>query len=485
MQAVNDKYETVIGLEIHARLATASKLFCADSNAYGEAPNTLISPISLAHPGTLPMVNKTAIVFATKMGIACNCEIAAYNYFARKNYFYPDLPKGYQVSQHTTPICNKGFVTINVHGRSRNIQLNRIHLEEDAGKSLHEIDPVFSLLDFNRAGTPLIEIVTEPVMHHSEEAYSFLFEIKRLVKWLGICDGNMEEGSLRCDANISIRPKGDKKLGIKVEVKNLNSLRYLKKAIDVEIMRQIACVENNVRIIQETRSYDAANDETFSMREKEEADDYRYFPEPDLPPIKLTDEFISAIKKQMPALPREKMKKYVEEYRLSEYDAERLCMDKTIANYFDAVAEKTENFKAIANWITGPIRKYLNENKWDFTQNPCTPENLATIIALVEENKISFTTAASGLLPALMENPAADAWEIAMEKNLLLQNDNNALEQWVEEVLTKMPDKVALYQKGKKGLIGLMMGEIKKLSKGKADPVQAMKLLEEKLTSTK
>ncbi len=482
MQERNDTYEAVIGLEIHARLATASKLFCADSNAYGAEPNTLVSPISLAHPGTLPMVNKNAIVLATKMGLACNCTITPYNYFARKNYFYPDLPKGYQVSQHTTPICTGGYLTIDVASGTRDIQLNRIHLEEDAGKSLHEMDQETTMLDFNRAGTPLIEIVTEPVIHSSEEAHTFLAEIRRLVKWLDVCDGNMEEGSLRCDANISIRRKGTKKLGVKVEVKNLNSLRFLKKAIETEIQRQISLLHNEQPVIQETRSYDAVKNSTFSMREKEDADDYRYFPEPDLPPIHLTPVFIQAIKETMPALPREKEKIFVETYNLPPSDAARLCADKAIADYFEEVAGISMHYKAIANWLLGPVSKYLNENKLDFSGNPCSATNLASVISMVAENKISFSVAASRLLPALMENPLAVALDIATAQNLLLKKDDESLEKWVHEVIEKMPDKVKLYQQGKKGLIGLMMGEVKKISKGKADPAQAIKLLEKKLS---
>ncbi len=475
------KYEAVIGLEIHARLNTQSKLFCADKNSFGAAPNTFVSEISLAHPGTLPVLNKEAIVFAIKMGIACNCDIAPFTFFARKNYFYPDLPKGYQVSQHTTPICKNGFVQIQTENYSRDIFLNRIHLEEDAGKSIHDMNDHFSLLDFNRAGTPLIEIVTDPVLHSAEEAYQFIAEIRRLVKWIDICDGNMEEGSLRCDANISIRTKGSKKLGTKVEVKNLNSLRHVKKAIDVEIERLISLATNNQPIIQETRSYDAEENTTFSLREKEEADDYRYFPEPDLPPINISNDFLDKIKKQIPELPAEKMKRYAEEYKLSVYDAERLCAEKPVAMFFDEVIRHATNYKAIANWITGPMMQYLNDQKMDFTVNPLSAKQLAEIITLVEENQMSFSTAASKLLPYLMEHTNIHPLQAASTQGWLQVNDMNELENWVNLVLEKMPEKVKEYQKGKKGLIGLMVGEVKKLSKGKADPSATMKMLEEKL----
>src|SRR5690349_10957738 len=305
-----DSYEVVIGLEVHAQLLTQSKLFCGDSIEFGAEPNTHVSPITLGHPGTLPKTNKKAIEYAIKMGLACHCEIERYNYFARKNYFYPDLPKGYQVSQHTTPICKGGYVTIKIENGTRNIQLNRIHLEEDAGKSIHDIEEDFTCVDYNRAGTPLIEIVTEPDLHSAEEAYQYVTEVRRLVRWLGICDGNMEEGGLRCDANVSVRLKGETKLGTKVEVKNLNSIRNVKKAIEYEIWRMTDLLENGERITQQTRSFDASNDTTFAIRDKEEANDYRYFPEPDLAPFHLSESFIQNIQEAQPALPHELQEKY-------------------------------------------------------------------------------------------------------------------------------------------------------------------------------
>ncbi|HEY6976403.1 MAG TPA: Asp-tRNA(Asn)/Glu-tRNA(Gln) amidotransferase subunit GatB, partial [Chitinophagaceae bacterium] len=298
-----DKYEAVIGLEVHAQLATKSKLFCGDSVEFGAEPNTHISAITLGHPGTLPKTNKKAVEYAIKMGLACNCEIERDNYFARKNYFYPDLPKGYQISQHTTPICKGGYITIKTNEGTHNINLNRIHLEEDAGKSIHDIDEHYTCVDYNRAGTPLIEIVTEPDLHSAEEAYQYITEIRRLVRWIGICDGNMEEGSLRCDANISVRLKGERKLGTKVEVKNLNSIRNVKRAIEFEIDRIIKILESGGSITQQTRSFDANNDTTFPIRDKEEANDYRYFAEPDLVPFHLSDSFIASVQKNLPALP--------------------------------------------------------------------------------------------------------------------------------------------------------------------------------------
>ncbi len=314
-------YEIVVGLEVHARLLTLSKLFCGDSSFFGDEPNTNISPITLAHPGTLPKMNKEAIGFAVKLGLACHSEIEKQNYFARKNYFYPDLPKGYQVSQHTTPICKGGYVTIKTAAGGKNVQLTRIHMEEDAGKSLHDIYDDETALDYNRAGVPLLEIVTEPDLRSGDEAYAYLTELRKLVRYLEICDGNMEEGSLRCDANISVRKMGDIKLGTRVEVKNLNSMRNVKTAIEYEADRLITISENGETIQQQTRSFDATNGTTFAIRDKEDAEDYRYFPEPDLTPFDLTDDFITSIKAGLPVLQQERIIKYTSAYHLSEYDA--------------------------------------------------------------------------------------------------------------------------------------------------------------------
>src|ERR1044071_8865128 len=314
-----DAYETVVGLEVHAQLLTQSKLFCGDSTAFGSEPNTHVSPITLAHPGTLPKMNKKAIEFAVKMGIACNCEIVKENFFARKNYFYPDLPKGYQVSQHTTPICKGGYIKIKTAEGEKRIRLNRIHMEEDAGKSLHDIDDNNTCIDYNRAGTPLIEIVSEPDLRSAEEAFAYLTEIRKLVRYLEVCDGNMEEGSMRCDANISVRKKGDTELGTKVEVKNLNSIRNVKRAIEFESERLVNLLEAGERVIQQTRSFDANNGTTFALRSKEEANDYRYFPDPDLVPFEVTEEAVENIRAQLPALPEQRIAIYTSKYALPEY----------------------------------------------------------------------------------------------------------------------------------------------------------------------
>jgi aspartyl-tRNA(Asn)/glutamyl-tRNA(Gln) amidotransferase subunit B len=477
---VNGKYEAVIGLEVHAQLQTQSKLFSGDGAAFGAEPNTHISPITLGHPGTLPKTNKKAVEYAIMMGLACNCEIEEYNYFARKNYFYPDLPKGYQVSQHTTPICKGGYVSIKTKDGEKNVRLNRIHLEEDAGKSIHDADDNFTCVDFNRAGVPLIEIVTEPDMHSAEEAFQYVTEIRKLVRWIGVCDGNMEEGSLRCDANVSIRLKGETTLGTKVEVKNLNSIRNVKKAIEYEIERMIQMVEKGETIIQQTRSFDADNDTTFAIRDKEEANDYRYFPEPDLTPFLLRKEFIASIQSRLPALPNELFVKY-SSLGLSEYDAGQLCDEKSTSAYFEQAIKYSKNYKAIVNWIVGPLRQLLNEKNISFDELSLTPKALAGLISIIDEGKVNFSVASVKILPALLANPEKEPLEIATELNLLQVSGSADIEAWVNEVLAKMPDKVSEYKKGKKGLIGLFVGEIKKASKGKADPKIATELLEEKL----
>jgi aspartyl-tRNA(Asn)/glutamyl-tRNA(Gln) amidotransferase subunit B len=477
---VAGKYEAVIGLEVHAQLQTQSKLFSGDSASFGAEPNTHISPITLGHPGTLPKTNRKAVEYAIKMGLACHCQIERFNYFARKNYFYPDLPKGYQVSQHTTPICKGGYVTIRTKDGEKMVQLNRVHLEEDAGKSIHDADANYTCVDYNRAGVPLIEIVTEPDMHSAEEAFQYVTEIRKLVRWIGVCDGNMEEGSLRCDANVSIRLRGETGLGTKVEVKNLNSIRNVKKAIEYEIERMIEMVDKGVRIIQQTRSFDADNDTTFAIRDKEEANDYRYFPEPDLTPFHLTEEFISGIKASLPALPEE-LYAYYQSLGLSDYDSRHLSEEKSVADYFEQVAEYSKNYKAIANWILGPLRQVVNEDHSSFKELNVTPAKLAALIAIIDEGNVNFSVAHLKILPVLLKAPEKEPLQVATELNLLQVHGTVDIEAWVNEVISKMPEKVTEYKKGKKGLMGLFIGEIKKVSKGKADPKVATQILEEKL----
>lgn len=478
-----EKYEAVIGLEVHAQLATQSKLFCGDSTAFGAEPNTHISAITMAHPGILPKINKKAVEYAVRMGLACGCEIAPYNYFARKNYLYPDLPKGFQTTQHTTPICVGGKVTIKTEQGTRDIQMHHIHMEEDAGKSVHDIYENETCVDLNRAGTPLIEIVSEPDMHTADEAWHYVTELRKLVRWIGVCDGNMEEGSLRCDANVSIRLKGDTKLGTRVEIKNLNSTRNIKKAIEYEIERMIKLVESGGTVTQQTLSFDANTDITFAIRDKEDANDYRYFPEPDLPPLHLSENYIAAIKASLPALPNELKEKFTNKLGLSEYDAEQLCSDKETADFFESVLPFSNNYKAIANWINGPIKQYCNEHKINIDTLQLTPQQLAEMIKIIDEGKINFSVASSKILPELTGNSELTALQIAEKNNLIQTSDSNELEKWIDDVITKMPDKVKEYQNGKKGLIGLFIGEVKKLSKGKADPKKVTELIEQKLKS--
>ena len=477
------KYEIVIGLEVHAQLSTTSKLFSGDATSFGAAPNTHTSPIILGHPGTLPKMNERAIEMAVKMGLVCHSEIEEVNYFARKHYFYPDLPKGYQVSQHTTPICKGGFVTIRLNGETKQIDLNRIHLEEDAGKSIHDLHDSKTCLDYNRAGVTLIEIVTDPVLRSSEEAFAFVTELRKLVRWIGICDGNMEEGSLRCDANISVRPLGATWLGTKVEIKNLNSIRNVKKAIDIEAARLIELSESNKTIVQETRGFNADNDTTYSIRTKEDADDYRYFPEPDLTPFIITNEKIEEYRAQLPLLPEEWVSHLMEKYLLPEYDARIIAEDETIIQLFVNISNYTTAYKAIANWMIGPLKSYCNEHFCSISSILICPQNWANLIQMIENGQLSFSVAVAKIFPKLIENPTISPETLATELNLLQVSNTTDINAWVDEVLTLMPEKVIEFKKGKKGLIGLFVGEVKKISNGKADPKVSTELLLKKLNS--
>jgi aspartyl-tRNA(Asn)/glutamyl-tRNA(Gln) amidotransferase subunit B len=477
---IAEKYEAVIGLEIHAQLATQSKLFCGDAASFGAEPNTHISPITMGHPGTLPKTNVKAVEYAIKLGIACGSRIENNNYFARKNYFYPDLPKGYQITQHTTPICVGGAITIKGEAGDKIVQLNRIHLEEDAGKSIHDISELDTYIDLNRAGTPLVEMVTEPCIHSAQDAFLFVSEVRRLVRWMGVCDGNMEEGSLRCDANISIRLKGDTKLGTRVEVKNLNSIRNIKKAIEFEIDRLIQITEAGGTILQQTRSFDANNDSTFSIRDKEDANDYRYFPDPDLAPFQLTQQYIKDIEAALPVLPAVLKNTWKSNYALSEYDVEQLCENKEEADFYAAWTKQTSHYKSAANWILGPIREYLNENNTSYnTLLPYIPY-LVELLDLVASNQLNFSVASGKVFKAIMQQMQSPT-QYAKSNNLLQSNSSDEIEVWVDQVLLMHPEKIIEYKKGKKGLIGLFTGEVKKLSQGKADPKVTIQLLEQKL----
>lgn len=474
-------YTTVIGLEIHVQLLTKSKMFGPEATSYGQLPNTQTSPITLAHPGTMPSINKQAVEHAIKMGLACDASITRYNRFARKNYFYPDLPKGYQITQDKTPLCQKGYITINAP-EEKKIRITRIHMEEDTGKSMHGLVPNATLLDFNRAGWPLIEIVTAPDMTTPEQAYSFVTEIRRLVRYLDICDGNMEAGSMRCDANVSVMKKGTTQLGQRVEVKNMNSIRHVQLAIAHEVDRQIAILEKGETIIPATRSYNAQTGKTVHLRNKETLSEYRYFPEPDFSLLIIKKEQIAMIRDTMPLLPRELLKKFTHDYNLSVYDAGVLIDNKQIALFFETICQHTKHYKAATNWVMGPIKSFLNEQKLTIEDFPIAPDSIASVIDIVAKGSLSFSVAVAKLLPALLQTPTVDPNKVASQLGLLQTGSENELVAWVETALATYPDKVVAYKNGKKGLIGLFMGEIMKLSKGKANPQKAMALLKQKLT---
>lgn len=479
---IRQKYTAVIGLEVHVQLMTKSKIFAGDAAAYGGEPNTQISVITLGHPGTLPKLNKKVVEYAIRMGLACHCDITRENVFDRKNYFYPDLPKGYQITQDKTPICAGGFVPVKTKkGEEVKIRLNKIHMEEDAGKSMHLENEQDTLVDFNRAGVPLIEIVTEPDIRSSEQAVAFLTEIRKLVRYLDICDGNMEEGSMRCDANISIMPDDAKQYGQKVEVKNMNSIRNVQRAIEHEIERQIMEVENGKKIFSETRTFNASTGTTSGMRVKEDLTDYRYFPEPDLCPFIVSEEWLDDIKASMPSLPHELYHKFVENYNLPEYDAEVLTDTKELAHYFDALCQETKNFKAASNWMMGPVKSTLNDRNLAIGEFYLTPRHIAEIIGLVDQNKLSYTSASQQVFPYLIEHPDKTALEAANNLNLLQDSSAENIKPLIEEVLAEYPAQVAAYKKGKKGLLGLFVGEVMKRSKGKANPRVANQLLRETL----
>ncbi|MEO7445302.1 MAG: Asp-tRNA(Asn)/Glu-tRNA(Gln) amidotransferase subunit GatB [Ferruginibacter sp.] len=478
---IPEKYELVVGLEVHAQMQTASKLFCGDATGFGAAPNTQVSPISLAHPGTLPVMNKMAISLAISLGLALDCRIAEEHFFARKNYFYPDLPKGYQVSQHTHPICLGGFLEIKTIDGSKKVLLNRIHMEEDAGKSLHGEGDNYTSIDLNRAGVPLLEIVTEPCIHSAEDAAEFLTSLRRLVRWLNVCDGNMEEGSLRCDANISLRPKGEDKLGTRVEIKNLNSIRFVKKAIEVETQRLARMLDSGETIIQQTRSYDAGTNSTTALRNKEEAEDYRYFPEPDLPQFFITPETIQAVKAGMPELPATLYNRLQKDFGLNDYDAAAICNDKEEAALYLELVHETAHYKACANWLLGPIKAYANIYQVPVKDFPVPPAVLAKLVNAVEEGSISFANASGKILTELINTGSTDPLDIAASADLLQANNDAALHTWIDEVMLAMPAEVAAYQKGKKNLLGVFAGAVKRKSQGKADMKKLGPLLEEKL----
>jgi aspartyl-tRNA(Asn)/glutamyl-tRNA(Gln) amidotransferase subunit B len=479
-----NKYQITIGLEVHIQLKTESKIFSSESTKFGEAPNTQVGIVSAGLPGTLPKLNKNVVYHAVKLGLACHSKITFLNYFDRKNYFYADLPKGYQITQDRTPVCVGGKIKIDLkNGIHKEIPLNRIHIEEDAGKSIHDQDLNFSLVDLNRAGVPLLELVTEPTLQSAEETVAFLSELRKLVRYLDICDANMEEGAFRCDVNISMNKSGASELGKKVEIKNMNSLRNIQKAIEFETIRQAELLENNQVITQETRGFDVQTDRTFSLRKKELANDYRYFPEPDLAPFEISSEFIETIKGKMPELPWEKFERYQAQYGVSKYDAQVLSEEKAIADYFETICSHCSNFKSAANWMMGSIKNYLNETGTDILQFPISSFKIGELIASVDNGLISNTIATQKIFPILIENPSALVFELAQKNDLLQENDTSQMENWVTLAIQQFPDKVIEYKKGKKGLIGLFMGEVMKISQGKADPKISNELLNKALNN--
>ncbi len=481
---MKDKYELVVGLEVHAQLSTLSKAFSSDSAAFGADPNEHISVVSLGHPGTLPNINKKMVEYAVKMGLACNCTINLHNTFARKNYFYADLPKGYQITQDQSPICLGGHVTIRLSdGTQKNLAIHHIHMEEDAGKSIHDQHHADSLIDLNRAGVPLIEIVSEPDIRSSEEAVQYLTEMRKLLRYLDICDGNMEEGSMRCDANISVRLKGNTEFGNRCEVKNMNSIRNVQRAIEHEFERQVGILKKGGRIEQNTLNFNADTGETSVLRSKEMANDYRYFPEPDLQPLFLTNEYVNKMRKILPALPNELYEKYTVQLGLPEYDASVITADREVALYFEDLVTHTTNYKAAANWLMGSVKSYLNENGISITEFGIKPANLAALIALVDSGKINNSLAAQKLFPAMLDDPGKSPEQLAKQLNLLINADADDVHQFINEAIAKFPDKVIEYQKGKKGVLGLFMGEIMKSSKGRIDPQKTNQLLIKELES--
>lgn len=478
--AVSEAYELTIGLEVHIQLATQTKLFSSEPNRYGQDPNTNVGVITAAHPGVMPKLNKQAVIYAIRMGLACQSEINRHCIFDRKNYFYPDLPKGFQTTQDRTPICIGGKVFVSPKGEEeKSILLNRIHLEEDAGKSIHKSGDDSSFIDLNRAGVPLIELVTEPCMDTPEQAMALLAEIRQIVRYIEVSDGNMEQGSMRCDANVSIKKKGDTKLGAKVEVKNMNSMRNVGRAIRHEYERQSQQLSAGESIVSETRLFDADTGKTSSMRTKEELNDYRYFPEPDLPPFQVSDEWLNEIADQMPHTPAQVKQKFTETYGLSPYDADVLTGDKSLALFFEEGAAFTNEYKRLANWLMGPIKSLMNDQAND--RIPISAKPLGEMINLISEEKLSQGVAAKKVFPFLVENPNLGISK-AMEQLGLDQSDQAGdINAMIASILEKHPAKVKAYQGGKKNLIGMFMGELMKESKGGVDPKKANELLRDAL----
>ncbi|GJQ63390.1 MAG: aspartyl/glutamyl-tRNA(Asn/Gln) amidotransferase subunit B [Melioribacteraceae bacterium] len=476
-------YEAVIGLEVHAQLSTDTKIFCGCSTKFGNPANSNVCPVCLGHPGVLPVLNKKVVEYSVMMGMATGSRINENSIFARKNYFYPDLPKGYQISQFELPICEDGVIKISTEERgAKEIRIKRIHMEEDAGKSIHDRG-YDTHVDVNRCGVPLIEIVSEPDISSPEEAYEYLTKLKQILLYLDICDGNMEEGSLRCDANISIRPVGQKELGTRTEVKNMNSFRNVEKAIRFEIERQTELVDDGGKVVQETLLWNADLNEAFPMRGKEESHDYRYFPDPDLVKVVVDEKWKEGLKERLPELPAEKMEKFVNVYNLPEYDASILTLELEVAKYFEECVKYTKDTKSVSNWVMTEILKYLNENKVSIAQFPATPENLAKLVNLINDRTISGKIA-KDIFPEMIQGGKSPE-VIVKEKNLVQISDDSVLEPVIDEIIATSEKEVKTYLAGKEKAIGALVGKAMKATKGKANPQMVNKLLKEKLEAMK
>ncbi|MFA6469604.1 MAG: Asp-tRNA(Asn)/Glu-tRNA(Gln) amidotransferase subunit GatB [Bacteroidota bacterium] len=482
--SIYDKYEAVIGLEIHAQLSTQSKIFCGCSTTFGNPPNSNVCPVCLGMPGVLPVLNKQVVEYAIRLGLATHCSITNRSVFARKNYFYPDLPKGYQISQYEEPICQYGYVDILAeNGTQKRIGITRIHLEEDAGKSIHDMAPE-TLVDVNRCGTPLLEIVSEPDLRTSKEAYQYLFFLWQTVKYLGICDGNMEEGSFRCDANVSVRLKGAPKFGTKAELKNMNSFRNVEKAIDYEIKRQIDLIEDGGTVVQETLLWNSEKNIATSMRSKEEAHDYRYFPDPDLVPVVVDEQWISSVQKLLPELPEARRKRFVESFKLPEYDAEVLTQEKELAEYFESavnqLSKKNEDqIKTVSNWVMTDVLRVMNNENIALADFPVAPQHLGAMVNLIVDGTISGKIAKDVFDEMLKtkEHPKS----IVERKGLVQISDTGAIEKEIDTILAKFPNEIARYRGGEAKLMGFFVGETMKVMKGKGNPKLINEILKKKL----
>ncbi len=483
---MRENYEAVIGLEIHCQLTTNTKIFCNCPTNFGAQPNQNICPVCMGMPGVLPVLNQKALEYAVKAALALNCTIAPYSKFDRKQYFYPDLPKNYQISQYDLPIATNGWLMIYTEGTGeKRIGITRLHMEEDAGKLVHAgsdrlAGSTYSLVDYNRAGVPLCEIVSEPDLRSGAEAAAYAQELRRILRYLGVCDGNMQEGSLRCDVNISVRPKGSTKFGTKVEIKNMNSFNAIQRAIDYEIDRQVAAIEGGERIVQETRLWEENSQRTISMRVKEGSSDYRYFPEPDLVPIVMTPETIEHYRQELPELPRQKRQRYVAEYNLSPYEANLIADDRSVAEFFEAVVGTGAEPKQAFNWIMGDITAYLNEQKLKITDLPLTPQALGELIALINDQTIS-SKIAKDLLPELLTQPLSGTVKDLVAQKGLKVMTGAELEQIIAEVIQNHPKEVEQYRSGKTKLLGFFVGQVMKRTQGKAEPQSTNALIKEKL----